>query len=249
MRTLIQRSSGAASLSRVPRTKQSVLTLIVAAALLIVAVLVAISQAGGSSGGDASGLSGVTRAQALFGGIPQQGIALGDPRAPVTLTEFADLQCPFCRQYTEAVLPTLVKRYVRTGKVRMVFRNLAFIGADSVRAARLAGAAGLQDRLWQFTDLVYRNQGVENSGYVTDAYLRNVARGAGLDVGQAFADATGAAVSGQLDAAVSQAQRFQINSTPSFVLTPAGGRPQRLSPSALTVDQFAHPIEAALGAG
>jgi protein-disulfide isomerase len=118
----------------VPRTKQSVLTLIVVAAVLIVAVLVAISQAGGSSGGGATGLGGVTQARALFRGIPQQGIALGDPRAPVTLTEFADLQCPFCRQYTEAVLPTLVKRYVRTGKVRMIFQALAFIGPDSARA-------------------------------------------------------------------------------------------------------------------
>jgi protein-disulfide isomerase len=233
----------------VPRTKQSVLTLIVVAAVLIVAVLVVISQVGNSSGGGASEVNGVTQTQALFRGIPQQGIALGDARAPVTLTEFADLQCPFCRQYSEAVLPTLVKRYVRAGKVRMVFRNLAFIGADSVRAARLAGAAGLQDRLWQFTDLVYRNQGTENSGYVTDTYLRNIARGAGLDVGQAFGDATTAAVSGQLDAALRQARQFQVNSTPSFVLSPAGGRPQRLSPSALTVDQFARPIEAALGTG
>jgi protein-disulfide isomerase len=230
----------------VPRTKQSVLTLIVVAPVLILAVLVALSQAGSSSGGDATGLQGVTRAQALFRGIPQQGIALGAPRAPVTLTEFADLQCPFCRQYTEAVLPTLVKRYVRTGKVRMVFRNLAFIGPDSLRAARLAAAAGLQDRLWQFTDLVYGNQGRENGGYVTDTYLRNIARGARLDVGRAFGDATSAAVRGQLDAAARQAGRFQIDSTPSFVVTPAGGRPQRLSPSALTVDQFVRPIEAAL---
>jgi protein-disulfide isomerase len=231
------------------RSKQSVVTLIVVAAVLIVAVLVAISQSGGSSGGDASEVSGVTQTQALFRGIPQQGIALGDAQAPLTLTEFADLQCPFCAQYTEAVLPSLVKRYVRTGKVRMVFRNLAFIGADSVRAARLAGAAGLQDRLWQFTDLVYRNQGTENSGYVTDTYLRNIARAAGLDVGQAFGDATSGAVSGQLDTAVLQARRFHVDSTPSFVLTRAAGRPQRLSPSALTVDQFSRPIEAALGAG
>ena len=46
----------------------------------------------------------------------------------------------------------------------MVFRNLSFIGPDSERAARLAAAAGLQDRLWQFTDLIFRNQGAENSG-------------------------------------------------------------------------------------
>jgi protein-disulfide isomerase len=231
----------------VARTKQTVLTATVLVAVLVVAVAVAISQAGGSSGG--GGLRGAHGARALFRGVPQHGIVLGDPDAPVTLTEFADLQCPFCRDYTLAVLPTLVRRYVRTGKVRMVFRNLSFIGPDSERAARTAAAAGLQDRLWEFTDLMYRNQGTENSGYVTDAYLRRIAGGAGLDVGRALTDATGAAVRGQLDAAARQAARFRINSTPSFVLTGAGGQPQRLSPTSLTVDQFARPIEAALGAG
>ena len=231
-----------------PRKKQTVLATVLAA-VLVAAVAVAISQAGGSSGGDGGGLRGAPGARALFRGVPQHGIALGDPDAPVTLTEFADLQCPFCRDYTLTVLPTLVRRYVRTGKVRMVFRNLAFIGPDSERAARMAAAAGLQDRLWQFTDLMYRNQGTENSGYVTDVYLRRLAGGAGLDVGRAFTDATGEAVSEQLDAAAPQAARFGIDSTPSFVLTRAGGQPQLISPSSLTVDQFARPIEAALGAG
>jgi protein-disulfide isomerase len=230
----------------VPRTKQSLLAATVVAAVLIVAVAVAISQAGGSSGGAGGAVRGAAEARALFRGITEHGIALGDPRAPVTLTEFADLQCPFCRQYTETALPTLVQRYVRTGKVRMVFRNLAFIGPDSARAARLAAAAGLQDRMWEFTDLVYRNQGKENSGYVTDAYLRQLARGAGLNVRQAFEAATGGPVSAQLRAASSEAQRFRIASTPSFLLARTGEAPHRLSPSALTVDQFARPIEAAL---
>jgi protein-disulfide isomerase len=230
----------------VPRTKRTILGATFLAAVLIVAIAVAISQAGGSSSGADGDLGGAEAARALFRGIPQKGIAAGDPGAVVTLTEFADLQCPFCREYTEAVLPTLVRRYVRTGEVRMVFRNLAFIGPDSARAARLAAAAGLQDRLWQFTDLIYRNQAEENSGYVTDSYLRQIAGGAGVDAARAFDDATGAAVSGQLDAAARQAQRFHIASTPSFVLGRHGAQPRVLSPSALSVDQFAHPIEAAL---
>jgi protein-disulfide isomerase len=237
----------------VPRTKQTLLTVTVLAAVLIVAVAIAISQAGGSSGGSSAGDDGAVRgageARALFRGIPQHGIVLGDAHAPVTLTEFADLQCPFCRDYTLAVLPALVRRYVRTGKVRMVFGNLSFIGPDSERAARMAAAAGLQDRLWEFTDLVYRNQAAENSGYVTDAYLRKVAEGAAVNTGAAFEAATGAAVGGQLDAAARQARRFQIDSTPSFVLTRAGEQPRRLSPSALSVDQFARTIEAALRCG
>jgi protein-disulfide isomerase len=227
----------------VPRTKQSVLAVTVVAAVLIVAIAVAISQAGSSSGGAGGAVRGASETRALFHGVPQHGIALGNPRAPVTLTEFADLQCPFCRQYAEAVLPTLVQRYVRSGELRLVFRNLSFIGPDSERAARMAAAAGLQDRLWQFTDLVYRNQGAENSGYVTDAYLRRISRAAGVDPVAAFDASNGAPVTGQLEVAAREARRFQVDSTPSFFLARTGGQPRRLSPSSLTVDQFTGPIQ------
>ena len=83
---------------------------------------------------------------------------------------------------------------------------------------------------------------------MTDAYLHRIARGAGVDVGRAFEDARGEAVVGQLDAAARQAQRFNVDSTPSFFLARAGAQPHRLSPTALSVDQFARPIEAALQA-
>src|ERR1700759_253206 len=78
----------------------------------------------------------------LFAGIPQSGTTLGDPKAKVTLTEFADLQCPFCQQFTVSQLPAVVRDYVRTGKAKLVFRNLTFTGPDSVKAAKFAAAAG-----------------------------------------------------------------------------------------------------------
>ena len=61
-------------------------------------------------------------------GIPQAGVVLGDPNAPVTLVEWADLQCPFCREWSTAAFPALVHDYVRTGKLQIVFRGLAFLG-------------------------------------------------------------------------------------------------------------------------
>ena len=72
----------------------------------------------------------------MLAGIPQNGIYLGNANAPVRLVEFADLQCPFCREYTLQTLPQLVQDYVRSGKVRMEFRDLAFLGKDSVTAGR-----------------------------------------------------------------------------------------------------------------
>ena len=88
-----------------------------------------------------------------------------------------------------------------------------------MRAARVAQAAASQDKLWNFVDLMYRNQGRENSGYATDAYLRRVAAAVpGLDVDKAFAARGGAAVTAKLQAAQSAATKAGVNSTPTFLV-------------------------------
>src|SRR5829696_8015518 len=115
--------------------------------------------------------TGVAEVHEMLQGVPQDGIALGDPDAPVTLVEFADLQCPFCRDFALETLPLIVRDYVRRGKLRLEFQTLAFLGPDSERAARAVVGAAAQDRLWHLTDLFYFNQGQENSGYATDAFL------------------------------------------------------------------------------
>jgi protein-disulfide isomerase len=215
-------------------------------ALLVVGILVRIAQGGAQSEPTPGALRGGGETAALFRGIPQRDVTLGDPRAPVTLIEFADLQCPFCRDYAERVLPTLVDRYVRTGKLKLAFRDLAFIGPDSVRAARVAAAAALQGRLWQFTDLVYLNQGRENSGFVTNAYLSGIARLSGVDADRALAESRSRAVNHQLSAAALKAERHGVDSTPSFLLRRGDGRPTRFMPRSLSVAAFTPAIDAAL---
>jgi protein-disulfide isomerase len=133
--------------------------------------------------------------------------------------EFADLQCPFCRQFAVDQLPGVVRDYVKPGRVRMEFRTLAFIGADSERAGRLAEAAAGQDRLWNVVDLLYANQGAENSGWASDALLRRVAGAVpGLDAERALAERDGAAVTARLRAAANLAERSGVQSTPTFLV-------------------------------
>jgi protein-disulfide isomerase len=185
-----------------------------AAVLVVAAILV-------SQGHDAKTAKASTASQSasLFAGIPQSGITLGDPKAKVTLTEYADLQCPFCQQFTAAQLPTVVKDYLRTGKARLVFRNLSFIGPDSQKAAKFAAAAGEQGKLFDFVDRFYANQQTENSGYVTDAFLRKVANEVpGLNADKAFADAGGASVTTELNQADAAAKTAGVSSTPTFVI-------------------------------
>ncbi|HYF25507.1 MAG TPA: thioredoxin domain-containing protein [Baekduia sp.] len=216
-------------------------------AFVVVAIAVALIAGAGGSDERRGPLEEVADVRAQFGGVPQDGIALGSPRAPVTLTEFADLQCPFCRRFAEDALPELIERYVRPGRLRIVFRSLAFLGDDSEEAARAAAAAGLQDRLWPFVDLVFRNQGFENTGWVDEAFLRRVARGAGgIDVARLLRDRAAPAVERQLREAKDEAERFDISSTPSFLLGPTGGRQRRLDVDDLDAGAFRGPVEDAL---
>jgi protein-disulfide isomerase len=214
------------------------------AGVTVVALVLAGSAALIGHSGDGSSPASANQTQALFAGIPQQGAALGNPNAPVTLQEFADLQCPFCREYTLGALPQIVKQYVRTGKVRIVFRPLAFIGPDSVVAARVADAAAQQNRLWDFIDRFYSQQKTENTGYVTDSFLRQVGSGVpGLDMTRALQDSKSQSAVQPLTSAQQLANQFKIASTPSFVIGPTGGQGHVLEVSSLAASAFTGPIQ------
>jgi protein-disulfide isomerase len=179
----------------------------------------------------------------MLRGVPQNGSSLGDPKAPVVLTEFADLQCPFCRDYTLNVLPQIIERYVRTGKLRLELRLQRFIGPDSDRAARAAQAAATRDRMWNFVDLFYRNQGAENSGYMTDAFLSRLARAAGLPASLILNATTSQAFEKPVLEAEAQARAAGLTATPSFLIGPQAGRGKALSISRLDIGAFAAAID------
>jgi protein-disulfide isomerase len=216
--------------------------------LAVGAVAIAVLTSGSTSQlAPGKPVPGAPQTLALFAGIPQHGVTLGNPRAPVTLVEFGDLQCPVCAAYVENALPTIVAHYVRPGTVRLVFRNLDSIGSDSVRAARMAGALGEQNHMWEFIDLMYKNQGAENTAYVTDRYLEALATAIpGVDVGRALGERDSPAVRAQLQQAHELAQQLHLQSTPSFVLS-GGTQPEHvLPPTDLSSASLAGPIDQAL---
>ena len=212
------------------------------AALAVVIVVVVVVVAGGGDSDEDGGTKSPAVARSALQGIPQSGIALGSPDAPVTMVEFADLQCPFCREYHENVFPELLKRYVRTGKLRLELRLLRFLGPDSDRLARVAAAAAAQNRMWQFVGLAYDRQGPENSGYATDDFINKLAADAGMD----RADA-GAAAERLIREGENAARKARIQSTPSFLIGPTGGPFEHFEPSDLSPDAFVPRIEEELG--
>jgi protein-disulfide isomerase len=164
----------------------------------------------------------------------------------VTLVEFADLQCPFCAQWATDAFPDLVEEYVRPGKVRIEFRGLAFIGPDSEKALRAALSAGDQDRLWQTVELLFQNQGGENTGWVSDELLGAVATSAMLEEEPWREGFDSGAVDDAIEAAAAEATNADINSTPSFLLGPTGGTLERVEVQSLDADGLRPAIEQAL---
>ena len=227
--------------------------LVIGAVVLVVVVAAVVAGTLAASGGDDGGgattgveLAGAEETRALLEGIPQDGTAIGAPDAPVTLVEFADLQCPFCAQWATDAFPDLVEDYVRPGKLRIEFRGLTFIGPDSEKALRAALSAGEQDKLWHTVELLYQNQGAENSGWVSDELLDAVATSAMLDAGPWRDGFDSAAVDQGIQSAAAEATTARINSTPSFLVGRTGGTLERVEVQSLDADALRPAIEQAL---
>lgn len=176
----------------------------------------------------------------ILDGIPQSGNALGSPKAPVTLVEYADLQCPYCAEWTHRAFPALVDRYVRQAKVRIVFRGLAFLGPDSDRALRTAVAAGRENRLWHVVEGLYHRQGDENSGWVTEQLLYEIAGP------RAVAARNKPWVVAELADSSRATRAAGIAGTPAFQIGKTGGRLQTVPLNSLGPEGIHPAIEATL---
>jgi protein-disulfide isomerase len=187
-------------------------------ALVAVAVLIVLSQ-GSSGGGDAGNIVDAKAVDGQLAGIPQRGMVLGQPGAKATLLEFADLQCPVCKGYSEQIVPALIENQVRGGETKIDFRNFTIIGPESTPAGAAAIAAGMQGRGWNFAEIFYRNQGGEDSGYVSDEFLTAVARAAGVkDLAKWNRDRRSERVLAEVAKTTAEAEGLGFTGTPSFAV-------------------------------
>jgi protein-disulfide isomerase len=212
---------------------------VVAVALIAGSIL--LTRGGGSS--DAASTTttagGTPASVALFAGIPQSATYLGKPTAKVTMRVYEDLQCPYCRKFTDdGALPAIVNEYVKAGLVRLDWRGLAFIGPDSTKALQIALAAGKQNKLWEVVGLFYEKQGAENSGWVTDELVDEVlASVPGLDAAKVKSDAKSAEIANQIKAIQDEASTSGVNGTPSFFIVRGVNQPYQVQ-VALTPEAF-----------
>ncbi|MCW5875138.1 MAG: thioredoxin domain-containing protein [Anaerolineales bacterium] len=170
------------------------------------------------------------------------GLSLGDPNAPVQMTEFADFQCPHCYNVYLGAEDELIQTYVETGKVYFTYRPVGFLGPESDGSAAAAFCAAEQNAFWPYHDILFANFSHSNGGGYAAGRLESMAETVGLDVPafkQCLADGIGEA--GVLSAE-DEARGLGINGTPAFVIngTIVGG--------SRTFAQLAEVIDAALAA-
>lgn len=111
-------------------------------------------------------------AQMIANGAP----VLGNPKAEVTIVEFADFQCPFCYRYSTEILPQIKQRYIDTYGAKFVFMNFAFLGQESKDSAEAAKCAQDQGKFWEYHDYLYKNQQGENRGNFNADNLKRYAK-------------------------------------------------------------------------
>jgi protein-disulfide isomerase len=188
-------------------------------AIIIVVVIIVVAGSSSDSGGDAGSIEEKTQVDKLLQGIPQEKLVLGDPKAPVTLYEYGDLQCPICKEYSEDILPPIIEKQVKNGEVKIDYNDFIIIGPESIPAGEAALAAGEQGKGWTFVELFYRNQGEERSGYVTDAFIEGIAEGAGVpDMKKFNEERKSGKFTKTVEETTAEAEKYTFTGTPSFAV-------------------------------
>lgn len=226
----------AASLGR-ERRRKALKIAIVSGLVAILGVAIAFAGITGGNSSDPRSTRSSQEIERQLEEIPQRGAVLGYPDAPVTLVEFADLRCPYCKLFAEGTfgklvdskateadqLPGIIDGPVRRGEVKIEFRNWPIlddgIPGESSEAARAALAASVQGHYWQFIENFYANQRGEGTAYVTDDFLRDVAGKAGVpDINRWEKDRQDPRWDTLLDEAGAEAIDLGLTGTPGFAI-------------------------------
>jgi protein-disulfide isomerase len=215
---------------------------IVVAVVVVVIVGIAIATNSGKTTtvkpGTSTANANVAAVSTLLNGIPQNGNVIGDPNAPVTLKYYGDLECPICKDFTLGVLPALIPKYVRTGKLKIEYHALetATREPEVFKNQQVAAlAAGKQQRAWNFIELFYHEQGEESSGYVTESYLQGLASQVpGLNLATWTTARSNPALANEVTADAQAANQAGFTGTPSFELGKSGGTLQKLEAGTFT---------------
>jgi protein-disulfide isomerase len=124
----------------------------------------------------------ITKIQSLSVFTDNASPILGNPNAPITMVEFGDYQCTFCSKFFHETENPIMTNYIKTGKVKILFKDYIILGQDSINAANAAHCANDQKLFWEYHSMLYNNWAGENTGWADLAHLHEFANTLGLDM-------------------------------------------------------------------
>jgi protein-disulfide isomerase len=215
------------------------------AVVVIVAIVVILIATGGSSSKTKPPSKVVVGNLAKeidqeLAGIPQNGRTIGNPNAPVTIQYFGDLQCPICGEFSKksGALPKLIAGPVKEGKAKIEYLSLETATREPEvfhTQQKAAYAAGPQQKAWHYIELFYNSQGQEDSGYVTEAFLQNLAQQIpGLDLPKWQTERGNQKYEAEIAADAQSANNNGLSGTPAFLIGKTGGALKKYEWSSLT---------------
>jgi len=230
----------AAAAGAARRMRLTQLGIVVSVVVVAIVVVLIVTSGGSKTGIPASKTekNSVTKEiGTLLAGIPQSGNVLGSPTAPVTLKYFGDLDCSICKEFTLGALPSVIPKWVRTGKLRIEYHSMqtATPEPETFKTQQVAAyAAGKQDKAWYFIETFYHEQGEERSGYVTEKYLQGIASQVpGLNLAQWTSDRGDPELANEITTDAQAVNNNGFTGTPSFLIGKTGGAMSKLEyPSA-----------------
>ncbi len=169
---------------------------------------------------------------------------IGNANAKLTIVEFFDYQCPFCKQVEQQVLPQLIANYVATGKARIVFKDFQFLGSDSQTAGMAARAVWevAPGKFQAWHEAMFVNQDNENGGWGSKADILALTKSLGIDSARVdqLMTQNATAYQKEMDADKSEGAMSGVNGTPAFIIG------KQLVPGAQSYDVVAAAVEAAI---
>jgi len=153
---------------------------------------------------------------------------LGDPDAPITLVEFGDYQCHYCNVFFQSIEKDIVKNYVDTGKVKIIFKDYNIIGEDSVIASQGAHCANDQGLFWEYHDILYSNWTGENNGWASSENLAIFAQQIGLNINTWSECMNKGSHSQIILKSNDDARTLQLTGTPAFFIINSEGEVSKL---------------------
>jgi len=153
---------------------------------------------------------------------------LGSENAPITIIEFGDYQCSQCYNWFHNTKPAIYENYIQTGKVNLVFVDLAILGRDSLKAAAATYCAEEQGQYWEYHDLLYASQEGIDSGWVNAERLKAFAFNLGLDMEMFDACLDSGQFNKRVQFNINEAKKQGATGTPTFIIVNSDGQQQKI---------------------